>query len=165
MFPDDLQQRAARLHEQLRSHELKLASAESCTGGLIAALMTELAGSSTVFERAFVTYTNAAKSEMIGVPAALIAAHGAVSREVAVAMAEGALRASRADIAVSVTGLAGPGGGTELKPIGLVHIAAARAGHPTRHEECRFGSIGRSQIRLAALARALTLVEETIASG
>lgn len=165
MFPDDLRQRAARLSDDLKAHELKLASAESCTGGLIAALMTEFAGSSAVLERSFVTYSNAAKVEMIGVPPALIATHGAVSREVALAMAEGALRSSRADISVSVTGLAGPGGGTELKPVGLVHIAVARAGHPTLHEECHFGDIGRSPIRLAAAERALALVQRAVISS
>ena len=116
------------LAQALRAAGLKLASAESCTGGLIAAACTALAGSSDWFERGFVTYSNAAKSEMLGVPAALIAVHGAVSAEVAQAMAEGALAHSRADLAVAVTGIAGPGGATPGKPVGTVWMAVARRG-------------------------------------
>ena len=115
---------------------LKLATAESCTGGLIAAILTEVPGSSDVFERGFVTYSNEAKTELLGVPAELIEKHGAVSEEVARAMASGALGHSRADIAVAVTGVAGPGGGTTAKPVGLVHLAAARRGSVT-HKEIR----------------------------
>jgi nicotinamide-nucleotide amidase len=137
---------------------MTVATAESCTGGLLAALLTESAGSSEVFVRGFVTYSNDAKAEMIGVRAGLIAEHGAVSREVAIAMAEGALIHSEAELAVAVTGLAGPGGGTVEKPIGLVHIAVARAGAPAVHRECRFGAIGRSEVRLAAVHEALQLV-------
>lgn len=165
MFPDDLRQRAERLLNDLEARQLRLTTAESCTGGLIAALLTEFAGSSVVVERAFVTYSNDAKHEMIGVPTELIATHGAVSREVALAMAEGAVRFSRADIAVAVTGVAGPGGGTALKPVGLVHVAVARAGAQAIHEECHFGAIGRSPIRLAAVERALGLVEGMIGAS
>ena len=116
------------LAQALRAAGLKLAAAESCTGGLIAAACTAIAGSSDWFERGFVTYSNQAKTEMLGVPAALIAAHGAVSAEVAQAMAEGALAHSKADLAVAVTGIAGPGGATPGKPVGTVWIAVARRG-------------------------------------
>lgn len=158
MFPADLLREAAELLDRLRAQGLRLATAESCTGGLIAALFTEIAGSSDVVERGFVTYSNAAKSEMIGVPPALIARHGAVSEPVARAMAQGALAHSHADIAVSVTGVAGPGGGTATKPVGLVHIAAARKGGEVVHQECRFGSISRGSIRLASVEVALQLI-------
>ena len=141
----------------------RLATAESCTGGLIAALLTEIPGSSDVVERGFVTYSNEAKAEMLGVPASLIATRGAVSEEVARAMAEGALGASRADVAVSVTGVAGPGGGSELKPIGLVHLAAARKGGATLHREHRFGAIGRDDVRLKSVAAALALLRQALA--
>ena len=116
------------LAQALRAAGLKLATAESCTGGLIAAACTAVAGSSDWFERGFVTYSNQAKTEMLGVPAALIAAHGAVSAEVAQAMVEGALKHSRADLAVAVTGIAGPGGATPGKPVGTVWLAVARRG-------------------------------------
>jgi len=134
---------------------LTLAAAESCTGGLIAALLTDLPGASAVVERGFVTYSNDAKTDLLGVPADMIAAHGAVSREVAMAMAEGALAASRADAAVSVTGIAGPGGGSPAKPVGLVQFGFARKGRPVHHVERRFGALERSEIRRAAVAQAL----------
>ena len=124
----------------------------------MAAALTELPGSSDVFERGFVTYSNAAKSQAIGVDPALIAKHGAVSEQTARAMAEGALAHSAADIAVAVTGVAGPGGGSAEKPVGLVHIAAARKGRATKHKRCSFGDLGRTGIRQAAVAEALTLV-------
>jgi nicotinamide-nucleotide amidase len=135
-----------------------LATAESCTGGLIAAVLTEVAGSSDVFERGFVTYSNAAKTDLLGVPAGLIEQHGAVSEAVARAMAAGALEHSRADLAVSVTGVAGPGGGTVLKPVGLVHLAAARRGGPVIHREIRTGDIGRREVRRASVSEAFALV-------
>jgi nicotinamide-nucleotide amidase len=118
----------AALADALRRQGLMLATAESCTGGLIAGACTDLAGSSDWFERGFVSYSNAAKTELLGVPAALIDAHGAVSAPVALAMAEGALRQSRAQRAVAVTGVAGPGGGTASKPVGLVWLAWAQRG-------------------------------------
>ncbi len=139
---------------------LKVATAESCTGGLVAGVITEVPRSSAVLDRGFVTYSNAAKTELLGVPAELIAAVGAVSPEVARAMAEGALRHSAADIAVAITGIAGPGGGSPEKPVGLVHFATARRNGPTLHRERRFGNPGRSAIRLAAVAEALALLEE-----
>jgi nicotinamide-nucleotide amidase len=135
------------------------ATAESCTGGLIAGLLTEIPGSSTVLERGFVVYSNAAKQELLGVPDQTLVSHGAVSEQTAVAMAEGALRASRAEVAVSVTGVAGPDGGTATKPVGLVHFACARRGKPTIVREERFGDIGREAVRLASVKVGLDLLE------
>jgi nicotinamide-nucleotide amidase len=163
-FPDPLRSEAQSLLQLLRGQRLKVATAESCTGGLIAALLTELPGSSDVFERGFVTYSNAAKTQMIGVDPGLIAAHGAVSHEVALAMAAGAIKHSLADVSIAVTGMAGPGGGSPTKPVGLVHIAAARQGAASLHRECRFGNIGRSEVRLKAVANALTLVTQLVGS-
>ena len=162
MFPSALQDEAARLLEAFRARAKLVATAESCTGGLIAALLTEIPGSSDVVERGFVTYSNEAKSQMLGVPASLIADHGAISEAVARAMAEGALLHSRADIAVSVTGVAGPGGGSAAKPVGLVHLAAARKGGATLHKECRFGAIGRDQVRLESVEAALALLRQAL---
>ena len=155
---------AGELIDALRFRGLKLATAESCTGGLIAAILTEVPGASDVFERGFVTYSNEAKIEQLGVSAELIARPGAVSEEVARAMASGALKNSRVDIAVAVTGVAGPGGGTDAKPIGLVHLATARRGGGSAHKEVRLGDIGRSQIRLETVKQALTLVRIHAAS-
>jgi nicotinamide-nucleotide amidase len=163
MFSLVLRDEAARLLEACRKAGVRIATAESCTGGLIAALLTEIAGSSDVVERGFVTYSNEAKIEALGVPPDLIAAHGAVSEPVARAMAEGALAHSRADIAVSVTGVAGPGGGSAAKPVGLVHLAAARKGRTTLYQECRFGDIGRDGVRLKSVEAALALLWRTIA--
>jgi nicotinamide-nucleotide amidase len=157
LFPAHLTAEAAALLEDLRNRGLKLATAESCTGGLIAGLLTEIAGSSDVIERGFVSYSNTAKTELLGVPEAMLAEHGAVSEPVARAMAEGALARSHADIAVAVTGVTGPGGGTAAKPVGLVHIAAARRGGALLHRECRFGDIGRGAVRTAGVEAALQL--------
>ena len=150
------------LSEQLRQQGLRLVTAESCTGGLIAATCTDMAGSSDWFERGFVTYSNAAKTALAGVPEALIAVHGAVSEAVARAMAEGGVKTAGVGAAVAVTGVAGPTGGTADKPVGLVHIAAARAGGPTRHREMRFGPLGRQAIRLASVRTALELLAEAL---
>ena len=158
MFAPSLTGEAASLLEACRTRGLRIATAESCTGGLIAALLTGIPGSSDVVERGFVTYSNAAKTELLGVPAGLIAKHGAVSEEVARAMAEGALAHSHADLAVSVTGVAGPGGGSAAKPVGLVHLGLARSGSPTLHQELRLGDIGRGPIRLATVEVALALL-------
>jgi nicotinamide-nucleotide amidase len=158
MLPEDLVTAAAELLAVLRGRSLTLATAESCTGGLIAACLTEVAGSSDVFERGFVTYSNAAKSELIGVDPDLIRRHGAVSEPVARAMAEGALAHSSADIAVAVTGVAGPGGGSAEKPVGLVHIATARRGQSAQHRRCEFGDIGRSGVRVSTVAEAFEMV-------
>jgi nicotinamide-nucleotide amidase len=158
MLPPDLTEEAARLLNDFRRRGLKIATAESCTGGLVAALLTEIAGSSDVVERGLVTYSNAAKHELLGVPEAMLATHGAVSEPVARAMAEGALARSHADVAVSITGVAGPGGGSASKPVGLVHLAAARRGGTVLHLECRFGAIGRGAVRLASARAALQLL-------
>ncbi|MDQ3558935.1 MAG: CinA family protein [Pseudomonadota bacterium] len=154
---DQLVEQAAALLEACRSQQLMIASAESCTGGLIAAMLTGVPGSSDVFERGFVTYSNAAKREMLGVPANLIDVCGAVSPEVARAMASGALAHSRADLSIAVTGVAGPGGGSAEKPVGLVHLAAARRNGPVLHRELRTGDIGRKGVRQASVAEAFTL--------
>ena len=155
---------ADRLLADLADRHLRIATAESCTGGLIAAAVTELPGSSRVLERGFVTYTNEAKAELLGIDMGLIRRVGAVSREVAIAMAEGAVARSRADMAVSVTGIAGPDGGTAAKPVGLVHIAAAMRGGQTLHQECRFGAIGRHEVRKAAVLAALALAHRAAGS-
>ena len=140
----------------------RIATAESCTGGLVAGLLTAVPGSSAVVERGFVTYSNEAKADLVGVPMALIAAHGAVSEPVARAMAEGALARSRAEAAVSITGIAGPGGGSADKPVGLVHFALAAEGRPTRHVERRFGDPGRAEIRRLSVEQALALLEQAL---
>jgi nicotinamide-nucleotide amidase len=149
---------AERVLAICRAAGLRVATAESCTGGLIAAALTAIAGSSDVVERGFVTYSNAAKTAMLGVPAALIAAEGAVSEPVARLMAEGALAHSPADLSVSVTGIAGPGGGSAAKPVGLVWFGCARRGGPTRTLRCVFPG-DRSEVRRAAVAQALALLE------
>jgi nicotinamide-nucleotide amidase len=155
----ELNQKAAALLKAYEQRGLKIATAESCTGGLVAALLTEIAGSSAVVERGFVTYSNEAKTELIGVPAELIAAHGAVSEPVARAMAEGALAHSRADVAIGITGIAGPTGGTATKPVGLVHFGLARKGAATIHLERRYGNLGREAVRRRAVEDALALFE------
>lgn len=161
----DLDDLAARVLATCRSRGLMLATAESCTGGLVAGALTDIAGSSDVVERGFVTYSNAAKVEMLGVPEAWIAEHGAVSELVARAMAEGAIARSRADVAVAVTGIAGPGGGSAGKPVGLVHFAAARRGAATLHVERRFGDLGRAEIRRRSVAQALELLMQVAQPG
>jgi nicotinamide-nucleotide amidase len=162
MFARDLIARATDLIARYRAAGLMATTAESCTGGLIAGLLTEIPGSSNVLERGFVVYSNAAKEELLGVPAETLASYGAVSGETARAMAEGALRASRAEVAVSVTGIAGPDGGTAAKPVGLVHFACARRGKPTVAREERFGDIGRGEVRLASVKIALDLLEAAL---
>lgn len=144
----------ARLAEALCARHWRLATAESCTGGLLAAACTSIAGSSDWFERGFVTYSNEAKSELLGVPAPLIAAHGAVSEEVARAMAEGALRHAHAEITLSVTGIAGPGGGSADKPVGTVWLGLAAAGRPTLSERLQFGG-DRAAVRGQTVRHAL----------
>ncbi|MEZ5844208.1 MAG: CinA family protein [Hyphomicrobiaceae bacterium] len=162
MFPPELLTDARRLLTELRAASLMLATAESCTGGLVAALLTEIPGSSDVLERGFVTYSNRAKITMLGVDPALIDRFGAVSDPVARAMAEGALIHSEARMAVSLTGVAGPDGGRPDKPVGLVHMAVARSGAETRHAAHQFAAVGRTEVRLAAVQAALTLVREAI---
>ena len=150
--------RASDILEFFKAKKLMLATAESCTGGLVAGLLTEIAGSSSVVERGFVTYTNEAKIELIDVPRELIENFGAVSQQVARAMATGALKRSRADIAVAITGVAGPGGGSPDKPVGFVHVACARRGRETTHRECRFPDTGRAGVRRAAILVALDML-------
>jgi nicotinamide-nucleotide amidase len=150
--------KAIAVLEACRRKGILLATAESCTGGLIAASLTDIGGSSDVVDRGFVTYSNEAKHEMIGVPMELIAAHGAVSEEVALAMAAGALAHSRAGIALSVTGIAGPGGGSDAKPVGLVWFGLALKGKAALAVRRRFDDHGRASIRNAAVNVALGLV-------
>ncbi len=144
-----------------REARLKVATAESCTGGLVAAALTEIAGSSDVVERGFVTYSNEAKTELLGVPAEMIAAHGAVSAQVATAMVQGALARAPVELAVSITGIAGPGGATTGKPVGLVYFAVARKGGSSRVERHNYQG-DRASIRAAATERALELLLETV---
>ena len=145
-----------------RGRRAIVATAESCTGGLIAAAITDIAGSSDVFDRGFVTYSNAAKRDLLGVPPELIERDGAVSEAVARAMAEGALAASAATLTVSVTGVAGPGGGSPQKPVGLVWLATAMRGGPTRATKRRFGDVGRATVRLEATRAGLRLLLERL---
>lgn len=158
----DLIAPASSLLHTLKQAGLMVATAESCTGGLIAATLTEIAGSSTVVDRGFVTYSNEAKNEMLGVPMELILANGAVSEHVARAMAEGALARSRADIAVSVTGIAGPGGGTTQKPVGTVHFGCARTNEVTRHSHQLFRDADRASVRAQSVLHALKLISAMI---
>lgn len=165
MIDDAILGQAEALLAACRKRDLKIATAESCTGGLVAGALTAIAGSSDVVERGFVTYSNEAKIEAIGVDADLIAEHGAVSETVARAMAAGALARSRADLAVAVTGIAGPGGGSAAKPVGLVHFAVATRTGKVLHREERFGDIGRSEVRRLSLVVALTMLEEACAGA
>ena len=151
----------AGLLDKARSLGLRIATAESCTGGMVAAALTDVAGSSDVFERGFVTYSNAAKVGLLGVRPQTLEAHGAVSEEVAREMADGALAHSHADIAVSITGIAGPGG-SEFKPEGLVCFGLARKGRVTRVETVEFGAPGRARVREAAMRRALDLLAQAM---
>ena len=162
MFPETMLAQARSLLAAAEARGLRLATAESCTGGLIAGCLTEIAGSSTVVDRGYVVYDNRAKIEMLGVREATLAAEGAVSEAVARAMAEGAVARSGCELAVAVTGIAGPGGGSETKPVGLVHIAAARHGGPTLHERHLFPG-DRSAIRLATVDAALRLARRALA--
>ena len=151
---------AAEVLEAARAGNNLIATAESCTGGLVSAALTSVPGSSDVFDRGFVTYTNTAKSEMLGVPYWLIEKHGAVSEEVARAMAGGALAHSNATIAVAITGIAGPGGGTADKPVGLVHFAAERRDLPTQHQRVAFGDLERDEVRRRSVECALRMLRD-----
>jgi nicotinamide-nucleotide amidase len=153
-------EKAITLLVKAKQRGLWLATAESCTGGLVSAAITDIPGSSEIFDRGFVTYSNAAKREMLGVPDETLAAHGAVSAETASAMALGALAHAQADVAVAVTGVAGPGGGSAEKPVGLVHFACARRGGRVVEVERRFGPLSRAEIREASVAQALDLLLE-----
>ena len=162
MFSGALLAQARDLLETARRKKMRIVTAESCTGGLIAGLLTEIPGSSDVVERGFVTYSDEAKQELLDVPAELLRAHGAVSEPVARAMAEGALKHARAERAIAVTGIAGPGGGSAEKPVGLVCIAAARPQGDVVTREYRFGDIGREAVRLATVEKALKLLRDTL---
>jgi nicotinamide-nucleotide amidase len=159
-LPPGLDELTKVVLDEACDRELTLATAESCTGGMLASLLTDMPGQSHAFERGFVTYTNEAKQEMLGVAAEILDTDGAVSERAARAMAEGAIAQSRADVAVSITGYAeaGPDGG----PAGLVHFASARRGRPTIHQVCRFGDIGRADVRLKSLTVALSMLRDRI---
>ncbi|HJU17056.1 MAG TPA: CinA family protein [Stellaceae bacterium] len=159
MFDPEILALAERVLDACRARGWRVATAESCTGGLVAAALTAIAGSSDVVERGLVTYSNKAKTELLGVPPATLAAHGAVSAETAAAMAEGALARTPVALAVSITGFAGPGGGSAGKPVGLVYLGLARNGAPCRSERRIFPG-DRTQIRRAALVRALEWLDE-----
>ena len=161
MFDAALLDQARKLLDAARARNIRIVTAESCTGGLIAGLLTEIPGSSDVVERGFVTYSNQAKEESLGVPATLLQKYGAVSDHVARAMADGALRHARAQLAIAVTGIAGPGGGSAEKPIGLVYIALADGRDISSHEY-RFGDIGRTQVRLATVREAVKLLSAAV---
>ena len=163
MFPDDITLLARRVVEAASTQDVMIATAESCTGGLVAGALTAIIGSSAIVDRGFVTYSNAAKSEMLGVSAKLIVEHGAVSEAVSRAMATGAIMQSKATVSVSITGVAGPGGGSDDKPVGLVHFAASGPGGLV-HAEHRFGDIGREHVRLASVRVALTMLLDRIGS-
>ncbi len=150
---------AKQVLELCRPRGLRIATAESCTGGLVAAALTEIAGSSDVVDRGFVTYSNEAKAELLGVPLATLKRYGAVSSQTAKAMAAGALKNSRADLAVSITGIAGPGGGTKQKPVGLVHFAAAKRGGRSIVRKRLYGDIGRGRVRQLSVLQALEMLE------
>lgn len=158
LFSPDLLAKAAALLGNLKAKGLVIASAESCTGGLIAGLLTAIPGSSDVFDRGFITYSNTAKVETLGVPAQLIVQHGAVSAEVAAAMAIGALHVARVDLTVAVTGVAGPGGGTADKPVGLVYLGACRRDGKTLVTKAHYPHLDRNGVRLAAVEDALNLL-------
>lgn len=159
-LPPTVEESVARILRRACDADLRLATAESCTGGLLASLLTDVDGCSHAFERAFVAYTDEAKHEMLGVDRALLRQHGAVSEPVARAMAEGALARSGADIAIAVTGFAGPTGGSGEE--GLVHFACARRGWPTAHREAHYGAVGRGGVRLACLRTAAEMLEDAL---
>lgn len=162
MFESALVSKAMLLLDDMRNARLRIVTAESCTGGLLGGLFTEIAGSSDVFERGFVTYSNRAKAEVLGVAGDILADYGAVSEPVVRMMAEGALESSRANVSIAITGIAGPGGGTPMKPVGTVHFACARENRAVIHEMRQFGDIGRSEVRRLSLDVALDLIAAQI---
>jgi len=159
MIDDELRRSATRVLDLCRARGMRVVTAESCTGGLVAAALTEIAGSSDVVEGGFVTYSNAAKQATLGVPAGTLSRNGAVSSETAAAMAAGALKRSQGDFSVAITGIAGPGGGSKQKPVGLVYFAAASRDGRQLGRSRRFGKIGRRRVRLRSVAEALSLLE------
>jgi nicotinamide-nucleotide amidase len=164
LFPQDIVSTAEAIIRDFAAAGLMVSTAESCTGGLIAGALTEISGSSAVVDRGFVTYTNSAKVEMLGVQAETLLRFGAVSEETARQMAHGALFRSRAEIAVAVTGIAGPGGGSAEKPVGLVHVAAKSRAGALIHRKMHYGDIGRSEVRLATIMTALEMVRSLLAA-
>jgi nicotinamide-nucleotide amidase len=160
MFSLEIETNARLLLDEARERSLRIVAAESCTGGLLSAAITSIAGSSDVFERGLITYSNRAKQDLLGVPGDLIADYGAVSEPIVRMMAEGALENSNAHVAIAITGVAGPGGGTELKPVGLVHFATARANQSVMHRVERFGDLDRTEIQMAAVHVALELLRD-----
>ena len=163
MLDEAIRDAARRVLEECRDAGVMLVTAESCTGGLVAGALTEIAGASDVVERGFVTYSYESKTAMLGVSAAMIAEHGAVSEPVARAMAEGALARSPAQLSIAVTGVAGPGSDSQAKPAGLVHLAAGQTGKGVIHEKFEFGDIGRDAVRRASVAAALDLILRRLA--
>ncbi|MBY3168245.1 CinA family protein [Rhizobium laguerreae] len=164
LFPQDIISTAEAIIRDFTAAGLMVSTAESCTGGLIAGALTEISGSSAVVDRGFVTYTNSAKIEMLGVQAETLLRFGAVSEETARQMVHGALFRSRAEIAVAVTGIAGPGGGSPEKPVGLVHLAAKSRAGSLIHRKMLYGDIGRSEVRLATIRTALEMVRSLLAA-
>ncbi len=160
MSGSDARALSRALLDLCRSRKLTIATAESCTGGLVAGALTDIPGSSDVIDRGFVTYSNEAKRAMLGVNTTTLATFGAVSKETATAMAVGALEKAGVDLAVSITGIAGPGGATPGKPVGLVHFAVAARDGRILHRECRFGAIGRSTVRQRSVVEALRMLME-----
>lgn len=158
LFPADIEQLATRIVTEFTQRNLTVATAESCTGGLIAGALTEVAGSSAVVDRGYITYSNTAKIEMIGVSNAVLMEYGAVSRQTALQMVDGALKRSGASLAVAVTGIAGPGGGSADKPVGLVHLAAKSRTGTLLHRDMRYGDLGRDGVRLATVKTALEML-------
>ena len=157
---DDVRAAAIAVLDACRARGLKVATAESCTGGLVAGALTEIAGSSDVVERGFVTYSNEAKQQMLGVASETLRDTGAVSRQTAQEMARGAIAHSDAQISVAITGIAGPGGGAKDKPVGLVHFAAASRSGALTHKEMRYGDIGRGEVREKSVLQALAMLKE-----
>lgn len=162
MFPDRIQNLALLVSDDARQRRVKIVCAESCTGGLLAGLFTEFSGSSDVLERGYVTYSNRSKEEILGVPGDMLADYGAVSEPVARMMADGALEQSRANLSIAITGIAGPGGGTRMKPVGTVHLACARENKAMIHEMHQFIGMNRYDVRMATIEAALELIQKQI---
>lgn len=162
MYPTTIRNLALLVMDEAAERRVKIVTAESCTGGLIAGLFTEFSGSSKVIDRGFVTYSNQSKADVLGVAGDVLADYGAVSEPVARLMAEGALENSRANLSIAVTGIAGPGGGTPMKPVGTVHLACARENKAMIHEMLTLGDIGRHEIRMATIEAALNMIRTQI---
>ncbi|GAB4353246.1 MAG: CinA family protein [Oricola sp.] len=160
-IPDDVAERVGALLDMCKRRKIMIATAESCTGGLVSGTLTAISGSSAMLDRGYVTYSNEAKSDLLGVPADMIERNGAVSGEVAAAMAEGALARANADLTIAVTGIAGPEGGTDLKPVGLVWFGCAANWAPTFVHKTVFPNEGRAFVRHAAVMTAIEILTET----